>query len=38
MQNYSNLDIYAIVPFGHPIVEPKPHDRYDETRIHFERY
>lgn len=33
-----NLDVYAVVPFGYPISIPKSEDRYDEKKVHFERY
>ncbi|WP_053983495.1 nitroreductase family protein [Niameybacter massiliensis] len=30
------LQAYAIVPFGYPANEPKPQNRYEVTRVHFE--
>lgn len=34
----NNLEVYAVVPFGYPAVVPKAQDRYDMTKVHFERY
>lgn len=33
-----NLDVYAVVPFGYPEEVPTPKNRYDTTKVHFEKY
>jgi nitroreductase len=30
-----NLMPYALIPIGYPEAEAKPHDRYDESRVHY---